>query len=50
MVCRCVKSTFAAPLGGGGGSRIGRQPSLLIVKTPVSEVLLTTGKSVQFSM
>jgi hypothetical protein len=37
MVCRCVKSTFPAPLGGGGGSRIGRQPSLLIVKTPERE-------------
>jgi hypothetical protein len=50
MVCRCVKSKFPAPLGGRGGSRIGRQPSLLIVKTRGSEVLLKTGKSVQFSM
>ena len=50
MVCRWVKSTSPALPGGGGGRRIGRQPLVLMVKVPASEVLFTTGRSVQFSM
>ena len=34
--------------GGGGGSRIGAQPSVFTVNSPLSAVRFTTGRSVQF--
>ena len=36
--------------GGGGGSRMGAQPSVFTVNSPLSAELFTTGKSVQFPM
>ena len=36
--------------GGGGGSRMGIQPSVFTVNNPLSAVRFTTGKSVQFPM
>ena len=36
--------------GGGGGRRIGNQPSVFTVKSPLSDVWFTTGRSVQFAM
>src|SRR5205823_15022562 len=43
---------FAAGVafGGGGGSRMGAQPSVFTVNSPLSGVRFMTGKSVQFSM
>jgi len=42
--------TAAVPFGGGGGSRMGAQPSVFTVNSPLSAVRFTTGKSVQFPM
>jgi len=42
--------TAAVPFGGGGGSRMGAQPSVFTVNSPLSAVRFTTGKCVQFPM
>src|SRR5262249_6715702 len=42
--------TSGALFGGGGGSRMGTQPSVFTVNSPLSAVRFTTGKSVQFEM
>src|SRR5580765_7341695 len=36
--------------GGGGGRRIGAQPSVFTVNRPLRAVRFTTGRSVQFAM
>jgi hypothetical protein len=42
--------TAGVAFGGGGGSRMGAQPSVFTVNSPLSAVRFTTGKSVQFPM
>src|SRR5271155_4769781 len=51
IVGRLAK-TFALGLvlGGGGGNRMGSQPSVFRMNSPLRSVRFTTGKSVQFSM
>src|SRR5260370_24777548 len=41
---------YGVAFGGGGGSRMGGQPSVFTVNSPLSAVRFTTGKSVQFAM
>src|SRR3989440_5444342 len=41
---------YGAAFGGGGGSRMGIQPSVFTVNSPPSAVRFKTGKSVQLLM
>ena len=51
IVGRLAKAfTSEVLFGGGGGSRMGTQPSVFTVNSPLSAVRFTTGRSVQFVM
>jgi hypothetical protein len=50
MVGSREKSTRLLLFGGGGGSRIGSQPSVRMVNRPSRFVRFTGGRSVQFSI